>query len=706
MTPDLQWQPLEMLDARFRANLAALETQHPALAGRLRSLTLARPFFIAARGDAVFLGRPGEAGIEVLPDPVPAMAARRTATSLFPNDVVNRSIVVGGLGYGWLWDRIAKLPCRVETAVGHRPPIYLLAADIEQLWAVLHVMEWQQILADPRFLIFAGMDATRQLREALVANPMLPRPQLCLCIDAPLWQETDFNALLESVVAATEQRLAGIRARLANLYAHTPVEGLAERFRNGRLRILGITSRYTTFLQHSTRDWLAALERLGHDVTLFIESHDHLVPGHSGFAQAVLDARPDLIVVIDHYRAELGYVPESVPCVMWVQDCLPNIYKDAAGAAQGPRDFCIGFGRLPLTLLHGYPAERFMACPIGINEERFQPAVLTDLDRARYGCDVSYVSHASTPSDVLLREALTQSPDPSVARLVWDLHDRLVGDFEAGGVTHAEWQLKRKLDESVARTGVKPNAKVEREILWLFNQQINNAIFRHQALKWVADLGVELKIYGKGWEKHPTLGRFACGPADTVRDVPKIYAASKVNLQITPHGAVHQRLLEGLVAGGFFLMRWTPGDQLGVAFRSLLDWCKSQGIRNESELRSVSNPQVQTWIAECDELRVDHAKGDDFRLYDRLFEGGEAELAARAGAVWPEEYPQVSFRSAAELQSKLSRFLGDEQKRMRLASAMRGCIVENFTYASISKRMIQFIAADLRAAGQARSAAA
>ena len=91
-----------------------------------------------------------------------------------------------------------------------------------------------------------------------------------------------------------------------------------------------------------------------------------------------------------------------------------------------------------------------------------------------------------------------------------------------------------------------------REILWLFKQQIYNAIFRHQALKWVADFGINLKLYGNNWEQHPTLGRFACGPADTQRDVPKICAASKVNLQITPFGAVHQRLLEGLVAGGFY----------------------------------------------------------------------------------------------------------------------------------------------------------
>ncbi|HSU68799.1 MAG TPA: glycosyltransferase, partial [Tepidisphaeraceae bacterium] len=464
------------------------------------------------------------------------------------------------------------------------------------------------------------------------------------------------------------------------------------------LRILGITSLYTTFLQHSMRDWLAGFERLGHETKLLIEPADHLSMGALAFAEALAEYEPDLVVVIDHYRAELGNLPDAIPFVMWVQDLLPNIYNDLAGPAQGPRDFSMGFGRMPLTQVHGYPAERFMGCPIGINEERFKPIALSRQDLDRFGCDASYVSHASTPSDLLLKSALTQNPDPNAARLLWDLHDRLVGDFENGGVTHAEWQVKQKLEESIAQTGVRPSEDSLRQILLLFNTQINNAIFRHQALKWVADLGVHLKLYGNGWEKHPTLGRFACGPADTLRDVPKICAASKVNLQITPHGSVHQRLLEGLVAGGFYLIRWTPGDQLGIAFRLLRDWCLARGIASESALRSKGDEQVRRWISECDELRVDHSDQNEFRLYDRLIAGGEAELTTRAGAVWPEEYPQVSFRSGAELQLRLTRFLGDEQQRQQVAAAMRAQILENYTYASISKRLLRFIGDELRSA--------
>lgn len=702
---DLKWHPLESFSARFRANLAALETRDPGLAGRLREWKPGTPFFVAAAADQVYLGRPSGAGIEAVVDPVPAPAARGIVSKVFPASAVTGPMIVSGLGYGWLWDRLAKLPCRVDAVPGHRPPFYFLAGDVDQLWAVLHLLDWREFLADPRFAIFAGPDAVEQLQTFLIENPMQPEPRASMRIDASL-PTFELDAFQKPVREARAAQSEEIAARLAALYAGRPDANWIARFSGGGLRVLGITSRYTTFLQYSMRDWLAGFERLGHEVRLFIEPQDHLLRAGLNYTKAVLEFRPDLIVIIDHYRAELGKIPSSIPCVMWVQDWLPNIYSDAAGAAQGPRDFCIGFSRLALTQSHGYPAERFMACPIGINEERFKPITLSKEDCARYGCDVSYVSHASAPADVLLKNVLASNADPKLGRLLWDLHDRLVGDFEAGGVTHAEWQLKRKLDESIAQTGIEPAPNSVPAILRLFNTQINNAIFRHQALRWVADLGVDLKLYGNGWETHPTLKRFACGPADNVRDLPKICAASKVNLQVTPHGSVHQRLLEGLIAGGFYLIRWTPGDQLGTACRALRDWCLAHGINSEAALRSIQVPHVREWIAECDELRVDHTDPAAFRLYDRLMEGGDAELMGRAGAVWPEQYPQVSFRSRAELQVRLARFLGNADEREQVAAAMREAIVENYTYTKISERLVRFIAADLRANGASPSAIA
>lgn len=699
------WLPLESLAARFHANLDALQTRNAALAERIGQLEISRPFFIATQHGQVFLGRPGESGILPLADPAPPAAAQALAKRVFPNGHVSAPLVVSGLGHGWLWDVLGRLPCKNDLMPGHRPPLYFLAGDIEQLWAVLHMMDWRAMLAERRIAIFAGLDAQEQFQRSLIADPIWPEPRGLIRIDSSLPAQ-DLNGFLKMLHQSRDEQLSALHRALDAAYAYPRGDDWPSKFLAGGLRVLGITSRYTTFLQHSMRDWLAAFNRLGHEARLLIEEHDHLMLGALGYARAIHDFNPDLILIIDHYRAEVGNIPKSIPCVMWAQDWLPNYFNDAAGAAQGARDYCIGFGRRHLTQIHGYPAERFMACPIGINEERFQPAELTEQARRQYGCDVSYISHASTPSDILLKNALAKTLNPRLTKLLWDLHDRLLGDSEDGLVTHAEWQIRAKLNESIAQTGIEPQTAHVPQILWLFNTQINNAIVRHQALKWTAELGVHLKLYGNGWEEHPTLGRFACGPADTHRDVPRICAASKVNLQITPHGAVHQRLLEGLLAGGFYLIRWLPGDHLGIAFRALRDWCLGHAIDSESALRLIADPQVQSWIGECDELRADASDKNEFRLHERLMAADEADLLGRGGAVWPMEYPQVSFRSAAELGERLTRFLANAGERQQMVSSMRSAIEEQFTYLSVSRRLIQFIAADLERAGPRLAAAA
>ena len=384
--PSLKWHSLELFDERFRANLAALSVRDAALADKLATLKPSNPGFIAAQGDDVYLGRAGSAGIEVIANPVTPTGARDIVTGLFPRGLVHWPIVVGGLGYGWLWDRVAKLPCKVDTAPGHQPPIYLLTADIERLWAVLHVLDWQQMLADPRFPIFVGPDAAAQLRQFLLDNPTWPRPQACVRIEQGLWSE-DFTALLQHLNGALTSRTRKLAAELSAAYPAIP-EGLwAGKLRGSRLRVLGITSRFTTFLQYSMRDWLAAFEALGHETKLLIEEADHLQLGQWGYARGAADFRPDLVLMIDHFRAELPVLPANVPCVMWVQDRLPNIFGPVAGAAQSRLDFILGYGRHECVHALRYPPSRFLPAPFGVNEERFAPSALAAAEQRRFGCD-------------------------------------------------------------------------------------------------------------------------------------------------------------------------------------------------------------------------------------------------------------------------------------------------------------------------------
>ena len=72
---------------------------------------------------------------------------------------------------------------------------------------------------------------------------------------------------------------------------------------------------------------------------MLIEEADHELLNTLCHAQACVDFKPDLILLIDHYRAEFPGLPTQIPAVMWIQDLLPNIFNPTAG----PETIIAGF---------------------------------------------------------------------------------------------------------------------------------------------------------------------------------------------------------------------------------------------------------------------------------------------------------------------------------------------------------------------------
>jgi hypothetical protein len=692
----LKWHPLELFDQRFGANVESLRTRDPALAERLSVHTPSTQLFVAAHGDQIFLGRSGSAGIEIVPDPLPPAEARKLLATLFPNNLVSWPLLIGGLAYGWAWDRISKLPCKVETAPGHKPPIYLLTSDFDQLWAVLHVMDWAQLLADPRFVILAGTDAVTDLKQLLTDDLQWSRPRASIRIESALWTG-EFNSLMQSINESIDRRTEQLKSHLDHLYPPSSRETWEQKLsKGGRLKILGITSRYTTFLKYSMRDWLAGFERLGHETRLLMEEADHLICAPPAIAAAVADYRPDLIVIIDHCRSETHVIPDTVPCVMYVQDRLPNIFNSATGASQGPLDYVLGFGRLHLSTQHGYPADRFLPAPVGINETRFTRSELSPSALERFACDVSYVGNASRPAADVMREQSRKSNNSQFVRLFEDLYQRMEAWYSAGNQAFSEIALRQQLERSIAAVGIQLDSQSAAEILGFFHQEINNRLYRHQTLQWLADTGVNLHLYGNGWESNQKFARFAKGVADNQRDLPLIYRASKINIQVTPHGCVHQRLLDGLAAGGFFLLRRHPGDRVARLYRELFTWCQNHNITNDADLHSRADDRVTQIISRINQLEGSTLENRMLAVYDVMTAHADSNFTTSADGIWP-AYESVAFDNGGELESKLVRFLNDPDSRHDIAQPMRDAVIERFSYTSINRRLFNLMRSHISA---------
>ena len=687
------WTPLAALAARLDANLTALATRDAALAGRIRATVADEPYHIRVAGDAVTLGV-GRGTPRELPCRITPAVASATAAGLCPAGPCDAPLLVAGEDLGWLWDRLQRTPCRSPDVPGWRPPLFFVMPDLDRLRALLHVHDWRAMLADHRVRLFAGPGAVADLRHAMLTDRYCPLPHRWVTADPAVWPA---GTTVDGLVAEATARRAADAATLVD--ARRTSDAIA----NGRpLRVLGVTSRYTSFLQHSTRDWLAAFDRLGHTTRLAIESADHELTSSLTTADACAAFEPDLVVTIDHLRFEHPVVPPGVPFVAWVQDAMPHLHTAAAGRSQGDRDYVIGYHRSQLTGQFGYPPSRFLSCAIPCNDARFTPDGPIDPALA---CDVAYVSHASTPADVLFADAVKAVTDPVGRRALTAAFDRVAAVYAAGGSMTETVLIMRVVDDAFAAAGAQLDDADRPGVTELFVQRVNNAFFRHQALAWVADLGIDLRLYGNGWDRHPTLSRFARGPITSPDHLAAVHRASRIGLQVSPFGTVHQRVFEGLAAGGFMLLRACPGDVMERDYRAVWDWCLAQGVTTDADLLARSTPAVAERVA-----AIAHAwQRDAFDLHLPLTAllrmSADEGYVKSAGTIWGDDYDAVAFATPAQVRDHVAHYLADPAARAARAASMRRVVLDRFTYVATTRRLLEFIKTDLGSRNQYRTAA-
>lgn len=694
-SPTLQWQRLNLARRQLEANCAALAQRDAELAQRVRDFVPTCEYVMAIHGNNVIIAQLEGTTARVRPCLASAAAAHDILQKIYPQGMCTEPLLLAGIDQGWLCELAYTMPVSTPPTPGHQPPLYFLAGEIEELWIALHLHDWRKMLADPRVRLMAGPDVAEQLRASLIKHPQVPQPKLALTIGQPLWPPgSDLDSIVGSARDALHERMMRYVGQYPITFAgHTP-GGTSAKIRSGqKLRVLGITSLYTTFLQYSMRDWLASFEKLGHQTRLLIEGGTHEMLNSLSFAQNCVEFAPDLILMIDHCRGEYKVMPPQPPFVMWVQDRLPNIFSDQGAKLQGPMDFCLGFGRLHLSTKYGYPAQRYMSTTMGINEDRFDESRLTTEQIRRFSCEVSYVSHASTPADVLLQGHLEKQNETG-KRLLRDVYDRMAAHYEEGGQALSDILIRVLMEQSMQSLRIGLAEADIKSLIFFFNQSISNALFRHQTLNWLAETGVDLHIYGRGWEEHPTLSRFARGIANNMDDLGAIYRASKINIQVTPHGAVHQRLLDGLTAGGFFLLRRHPGDEAGPIYQELFQWCRQQNVRSEEELRHRADAQVHQMIMRINQLEGSPPHRREMTVFDVMNGHRDNNFMTSAASIWP-EYHEVAFNTRSELQERVKRFLWDAGERERIAQSMRRAIIDRTSYTNISSRLLTFIADEL-----------
>jgi len=517
---------------------------------------------------------------------------------------------------------------------GLKIPIYVIEPSIDIFKANLLINDFSNILDSRRVFFFIGDEGLVDFYQSLQNDyTILPREIVLL--------DHTINYLYEECVqnyrSITEKNILKSKSvidQINNYYNKITDEEWrtvysAERTRP--LRVLGMTTRFSTFLQYCMRDVIDGFNQLGCETHLLIEPSDVNILGSYIIAKTIWSFKPDLIFIIDTNRSHFNDVmPQNIPFISWLQDQLERLYNAHAGASIGKKDFCLvlmsGWINGTRSLCeYGYPLNKLKQQIIPANENLYKPVNLTAGDTARYGCDISFVKHGAIAPEQCLEELLTIIPQSTTKKAVKALYEIVQERFSNEQdcfkedylelITQAEELLKEKIKPELRET-----------IFYYFYYKIGDGFIRQLPIERIAQMGVDLKLFGKGWEQHPRLSRYACGPVENGAELNKLFNATKINLQLHLCGTTNQRFVEGAAAGGFFLVKHLGKDE--------------------------------------EPLSKHYQEGEEF----------------------------IFFYNLNDLEQKITYYLTHEKERKQIGNNARTKTLEKYTYKSMCKELIEIIA--------------
>ncbi|MBC7833669.1 MAG: hypothetical protein H7Y88_01030 [Phycisphaerales bacterium] len=631
---------------------------------------------------------------------------------------------IEGICPPWLLVRVAaQRPLRAE---GHWPRIRVVQADILELLDGLAMTDLRTVLSAPRLELFVGADAGTEFIARL-------RGQFGAIINGPVvtsgglrtratCEGQSIDRLHSAALAQQHVDESHLLARLRALYAGRERDWWGRRYQEALsgsgapLRILVPTCRYSSFVRHSSQDLAASFERAGIRAEILEESDDSSHFTATSYARTLLRLEPDLIVLINYTRRNIGTViPSEVPVVTWIQDAMPHLFRQQTGPGLGELDFVAGHLYPELFERFGYPHSRTLAVPVVACSRKFHPSAIDSNSQKRFGCEIAYVSHQSeTPSDMhsrLVREASRSGTDPIVVRVLERLEPQVRQIAQAISERNAQTELPRLTSEAIrAEFGTEPDPCMVTLVLKQYSEPYAERIVRHQTLAWAANAarrrGWRLKLFGRGWACHSELREFASGDVPHGEELRACYQAAAVHLHMSSRTLMHQRVLECVLSGGFPLCRLVVNDAQG-----LKDWLLHQVFAKgeEAPVCSLKYKVPGYPITDHPELmrlacfRQHMGQLQEWAMWFHEYRREKALAGSRVPhreelALWVlGESPDNVFIDAEGLERRVAAVLESPGLRRGLAEMARRRVGEYLTYDSLRERMLDLVRTGLGA---------
>lgn len=490
--------------------------------------------------------------------------------------------------------------------LGHTPRIYVVSANTSEHLLGLSIgicvhgsQDFRALLSDGRLEHFVGtlqgQTPAERLGRQLHQRLDLAMPVTVLTAPLTPTPSQPLAAIQGARQAQTElrQRLA---AELGEQHASMNASDWRERIfesdssepaRRGA-SVLIPTSRYTTYLQHSSKGLAGAFERLGLTPHLHIEPDAHSVFDPVARMVAIREVNPDIVVRLNsprmHGTDAASEAATRIPTITWVQDAMPHLFDTQMGASMGPLEVLVGCRVPELVRVFKYPRNRSEAMPVVADETRFNPyAANTAPTRNDLDCEIAYASHHSATT-LQLHDRIAADSPPNVRPILERVYPHAL-IYAADPFARPLKQYLRGAARDALREclGIEPDDAMVAKITNSYAMAIADRALRHRVLEFAANLaqrrGWRLRIYGNGWETHPTLSAYARPALAHDADLTHSFARAHVHLHVSHHGPLHQRVFECALSGGLPAVLVTP------AFNSAIwAWAVSEAKADGSKL--------------------------------------------------------------------------------------------------------------------------
>ncbi|MFN0011207.1 MAG: hypothetical protein ACKVS8_06125 [Phycisphaerales bacterium] len=625
-----------------------------------------------------------------------------------------------GLAHAAVLSRLVAISPR--QADGFWPRIVVVEPAIDGFLRCMAASDLRAVINAPRFEWFVGDGALERLGAWLrgrihlaLAGPVVPgqppaaaRPSAVESLVRRACSEQEREAGRVSAVVRSAERVRD-RAWWAERYAK------AAAGRGEPLRVLVSTTRFSTFVQHSARDIGAAFEAHGCRVEVLIEPDDASKLTNVAAGQAIERLNPDLIVCINYHRRNLGAMaPPDIPYVCWVQDAMGHLFSKEEGAALGPTDFVVGHLHAEFFDRFAYPRARALALPVLASAEKFHDGPVAPELAAPFECEVAVITNQSeTPERLRERVLRANAARPEVCAIVQRLYPVVEQIVANSGHALCMDRLRSGAEEELRAATGGADAATLAVLINHVALPLADRMLRHRVLQWAAAIcdarAWRLHIYGQGWDRHPTLARFAKGVVEHGEHLRAAYQGARATLHASVNWNLHQRVFECALSGGLPITLRKRDDLV------LLEWCAARSISLHTpppgwlcdlgDRRhwgcAADHPHAMMLVAQCQRLGLPHDGRIPWDPAHWLAHGTHGWGGALAPeAVWlMGDMAETTFADPAELERVLDMAVHSDARRANLAAGIRSRVRAHLTYESAAPVILNLIASSLGAKG-------